>query len=194
MQLRHVAGAGPAAWISRLTFQEATTFGPAGFEAYARLRFIPDPIRPGQSENQVELPARHTSDLDQARRAFAHLARHTTAAERCYFCLWDGYPYERLPAGPGPHVVVHLPDRDYWLMEGPLTALQSWETDLGAGGPWVPPAFVWPADQAWIFVSDVDPHWAGIGASRAAVTDLLDDPGLDVVVADPHEPQPSYSC
>ena len=193
MQLRHASGAEPAAWISNLTFLEATTFGPPDFEAYARLRFIPDPTRRGQSENQVEMPDGHPSDLDQARTAFTHLARRTTTAELCYFCIWDGYPYERLPVGPGPHVVVNLPHRDYWLVEGPLAAMQSWETDLGEGGPLVPPAIVWPADRAWIFVSDVDPHWAGIGASRVVITELLDDPTLDVVVADPHDPQPSYS-
>lgn len=46
MQIRHVSSAGPAAWISCLTFQEVTTFGPTGFAAYTRLRFIPDPTRP----------------------------------------------------------------------------------------------------------------------------------------------------
>ena len=192
LQLRHAAGAEPAAWISNLTFLEATTFGPPGFEAYARLRFIPDPARPGQSENQVEVSDEHVSDLDQARKVFAHLAGRTTTAQHCYFCIWDGYPYQRLPLGPGPHVMVRLPHRDHWLMEGPLAALQSWESDLGEGGPMVPPAIVWPADRSWIFVSDVDPHWAGIGASQAAITELLDDPGLDVVVADPRDPEPYY--
>ena len=192
MQLRHAAGAEPAARIADWTFFEATTFGPPDFEAYARLRFIPDPIRPGQSENQVEMPDEHLSDLDQARKVFAHLARRTTTAEHCYFCVWAGYPYERLPVGPGPHVMVNLPHRDYWLMEGPLAAIQSWGTGLGEGGPLVPPALVWPADQAWIFVSDVDPHWAGIGASRAAITELTDDPVLDVVAADPEAVQPYY--
>lgn len=192
MELRHAAGGEPAAWIADLTFLEATTFGPPDFAAYARLRFIPDPTRPGQSENQVEIPDEYVSDLDQARRVFSHLARQTTTAEHCYFCIWVGYPYVRLPVGPGPHVMVTLPHRDYWLMEGPLAALQSWETDLGEGGPLVPPAIVWPADHAWIFVSDVDPHWGGIGASRAAITDLLEDPSLDVAVADPQDPQPYY--
>ena len=193
MQLHHAADAEPATWISNLAFPEVTGFGPPGFEAYARLRFIPDPTRPGQSENDVELPEEHVGDLDQARQVFAHLARRTTTAQHCYFCVWDGYPYKRLPVGPGPHVMVHLPHRDYWLMEGPLAGLQYWERNLGEGGPWVPPAFVWPADHAWIFVSDVDPHWAGIGASRAAITELLDDPVLDIVTADPQDLQPYYN-
>jgi hypothetical protein len=89
--------------------------------------------------------------------------------------------------------MVHLPHRDYWLMEGPLAGLQFWETDLGEGAPGVPPAIVWPADHAWIFVSDVDLHWAGLGASRAAIADLLNDPVLDVVSADPKDPRPYYN-
>jgi hypothetical protein len=68
VQLRHAAETEPATWISNLTFPEVTGFGPLGFEAYARLRFIPDPTRPGQSENDVELPKEHVSDLDQARQ------------------------------------------------------------------------------------------------------------------------------
>ena len=48
----------------------------------------------------------------------------------------------------------------------------------------VRPAVVWPADHPWIFTSDVDPHWAGIGASREAIKERLDDPVLDIVAAD----------
>ena len=57
----------------------------------------------------------------------------------------------------------------------------------------VPPAFVWPDDQRWCLASDVDPHWAGIGAEDAAVEALLRTPGLDVVRADPREVQPHFS-
>lgn len=192
MQFGHASSAEPAAWVSKLTFREATTFGPRGFGSYARLRFIPDPIRPGQSENEIQVPDDHPSDLDQARRTFAHLAEHTTTPDHCYLCIWDGFHFDRLPVGPGPHVMIDLPHRRYLLLEGPLDGLRTWETELGDGGPLVPPAFVWPADHAWIFVSDVDPHWAGIGAQREAIAELLGDPVLDIVGADPTEPQPYY--
>ena len=39
MQFGHASSAEPADWISKLTFREATTFGPPGFGSYARLRF-----------------------------------------------------------------------------------------------------------------------------------------------------------
>jgi hypothetical protein len=193
VHLRHARDLEPAAWISDLTFVEATTFGPSGFAAYARLRYIPDPTRPGQSESDVEVSEDHLCDLDQARLALAHLAPHTESAELCYFGLWDGYGDDKLAVGPGARVMLDLPHRRYLLMEGSLDALKVWETDLGRGGLLVPPAFVWPADHAWIFVSDVDPHWAGIGASRAAIENLMGDPVLDVVAADPDLPQPYFS-
>jgi hypothetical protein len=39
---------------------------------------------------------------------------------------------------------------------------------------------------------DVDPHFAGIGGSRAAIDELLADQRVDVVAADPRAEQPSY--
>ncbi len=193
MRLRRSSDLRPAAWVSRCSFQELVSFGPSGFEAYARLRYIPDPTRPGQGEAEDPLPADHPSDLEQARRALTLLAPHTATAEHCYFCVWDGYGDLHLPTGPVGAAMLHLPHRTYTLLEGPLDALGTWETDLGRGQPVAPPALVWPADHRWCFVSDVDPHWAGIGASAQAVGELRGDPRLDVVPADPSAPQPSYS-
>jgi len=51
-------------------------------------------------------------------------------------------------------------------------------------------AFVWPADHRWCFASDVDPHWAGIGAEQVAIDRLVGDPGLDVVRVQPNEIPP----
>ncbi|HEX2893442.1 MAG TPA: hypothetical protein VHO29_05510 [Marmoricola sp.] len=95
-------------WITRSSWpwDRLVTFGPEGFDAYARLRVIPDPEHEARAEDR--------------------------------------------------------------------------------------PAFVWPADQAWCPAFDVDPHWAGVGSSAAAVEALLVEPGLDVVVADPLVRQPAY--
>jgi hypothetical protein len=40
--------------------------------------------------------------------------------------------------------------------------------------------------------NDVDPHWAGIGADAALVEQLIADPRLDVIAADPAGDQPAY--
>jgi hypothetical protein len=165
------------------------TLGPAGYEAYARLRFIPDPSGPGQAEADADVPGNHPPDIAQARIALHQLSPFTDTAQDCYFCVWEGYSDVEIPPG-GP--LVDLPHRRYALLQGTLTGIDSWEQALGVHGPGPPPAFAWPADRKWCFTSDVDPHWAGIGAERAAIDTLVKNPRLDVVPARPAEVYPAY--
>ena len=78
-----------ADWIahSDLRWSQLVGFGPAGFDAYARLRFLPDPAGPGQSENDVPAEDWRTDPLP---RLFEVLATHTATPEDCYFCVWEG--------------------------------------------------------------------------------------------------------
>ncbi|WP_229789306.1 hypothetical protein [Pilimelia terevasa] len=168
------------------------TFGPAGFEAYARLRFIPDPIRPGQQEADVEVGDDHLLDIEQTRRALHLLARFTSSAQDCYFCVWEGYSDIPLPTHVRSGALLELPHRRYGLLHGCIGDIDGWEAALGSGGPIAPPALVWPADQRWCLASDVDPHWAGIGASPAAIDALNAQTTLDVIRADPSGEQPEY--
>ena len=89
-----------------------------------------------------------------------------------------------------------LPGREFYLFRGPITDYGDYgAADLWPGQPhsgFQPPAFTWPADHAWCVAADVDPHWAGIGATAAAIATLIADPRLDVVPADPEAPQPFY--
>ena len=191
MALRHSVDPSAARWIaaSGTPWPRLVLFGPAGFDAYARLRYIPDPTARARSEADVEVPEDHPRDLVQARRALAVLARFTTTPERCYFCAWDGY--SDLPLPPSA-TLIDLPHRRYALLEGAASDLDGWADAVGVPDtPW-PPALAWPADRRWFFASDVDPHWAGIGASAEAVDALLREPGLDVVRARPEEAQPEY--
>lgn len=57
MALTPCSDLSPAGWItsSMLPWQQLVTFGPAGFPDHARLRFIPDPAYPGQSENDIDV-------------------------------------------------------------------------------------------------------------------------------------------
>ncbi|MGA3564435.1 hypothetical protein [Melissospora conviva] len=167
-------------------------FGPAGFEAYARLRFIPDPSGPGQLESDVELSGDHPSEMTQTRRVLRRLAEFTSTPQECYFCVWDGYSDIPLPSRVLRGPMVETPHRRYALLRGALNDIDAWEAELGGGQPIMPPAFVWPADHRWCFARDVDPHWAGIGAEQAAVDALVADGGLDVVPACPTEDQPAY--
>ena len=118
------------------------------------------------------------------------LAAFTSTPHDCWFAVWDGYAGSLdLPAG---LPLLELPHRRYGLLNGDLAGLDRWKEAVGSDSP-DPPAFVWPTDQQWCFASDVDPHWAGVGAEEAAVRALLQAPGLDVVRADPTARQPAYS-
>lgn len=180
-----------ADWIIRsdLPWQRLVGFGPAGFDAYARLRFLPDPVRLGQSENDVEPDWR----TEQLPRLFEVLAGRTATPDDCYFCVWDGFADDDASLGRSKVVVPH---RAYWLFRGPLAGVGAWDTAQGWPGRirlhQAEPAFVWPADHAWCVANDVDPHWAGIGGTTALITRLTADPLLDVVAADPTTEQPFY--
>lgn len=215
-----------ADWIvhSDLPWTRLVCLGPAGFDAYARLRYLPDPIGPGQSEHEADRDARP----GQLPALFEALATQTTTPDDCYFCIWEGFgrtgmaghheavgtddersPLERGAARPAsvrqpaeprsapqvPQVVV--PNRAYWLFRGALTDVGTWDCARGWPGlcrlDEADPAFVWPGDRAWCIASDVDPHYAGIGASTAIIDRLLAHPGLDVVLADPGTEQPHFS-
>ncbi len=165
-------------------------FGPAGFEAYARLRFIPDPARPGQDEADVQLPEDHPRDLAQAQLVLSRLADFTSTPEECYFGIWEGYGIFDPDAVPARQWVV-VPHRRYLLFTGQLSSIDGFTQEFGGAHTHGPPAFVWPADHRWCFASDVDPHWAGVGAEQAAI-DALVGLGLDVVPALPGRAQPHY--
>ncbi|WP_410599223.1 hypothetical protein [Amycolatopsis sp. lyj-90] len=166
-----------AAWLasSDLPWQRLVTFGPAGFDGYARLRFIPDPVFEGQSENDA-VPGAPEHELLGV--LFEILGAETATPADCYFCVWDGYG----DVSGNPKIVV--PHRNYFLFSGQLEDAGFW----GTPGP----AFVWPADHAWCVTKDVDPHWAGIGATNAVLDRLVADPRLDVGTADPAREQPAY--
>jgi hypothetical protein len=152
-----------ADWISHsdLPWPQLVGFGPAGFDVYARLRFLPDPARPGQRENDVEVEDwRH----GQLTRLFEVLATHTATPEQCYFCVWDGFggpdialdddavyietevdvarlgrsgaqpgvaPPSAVSASVPPLPKVVVPHRAYWLFRGPLTYAGTWDTAQG---------------------------------------------------------------
>jgi hypothetical protein len=187
--LRYCNEVSAADWIVQapIPWTQLVGFGPQDFPVYARLRFIPDPTEPGQVESDVNLSDDHPSDLEQTQRALGYLRPFTATPEECYFCAWEGYAEVHFD---GP--MVTIPHRRYLLVQGSLIDFASWGESLDGLGSGQPPAFAWPADHTWCFASDVDPHWAGIGADQAAIDALLNAPDVDVVRAGPAEPHPSY--
>jgi hypothetical protein len=182
---------------------------------------LPDPAYEGQSENDVDVAEDDPTETALLRAALETLTRHTRTPEDCFFCLWEGWgsdinggdgarivdwqtgtvrPGAQVaPAFPpsvlhGPKVVI--PNRAYYLFRGSVSDFDDWgAAEMWPGQPRLQmpnAAFIWPADHAWCIANDVDPHWAGIGADVSAVDELLADPRLDVVAADPRQHQPAY--
>ncbi|MHA7304061.1 hypothetical protein ACX80E_02270 [Arthrobacter sp. TMN-49] len=192
MTLRPAPENSAADWITGTTlpWQQLVGFGPAGFPAYARLRILPDPTRPGQSENDAEAIPGVLPETDMMQAAIVSLSKHTATAGGLYFCFWDGSGFDM------PGAWVDVPNRSYYLYEGSVSENGAWEIateDQAPDQQWIPtPALVWPADRAWCVAKDVDPHWVGIGASTDAINELIADPRLDAVSADPAEWPPQY--
>lgn len=79
---------------------------------------------------------------------------------------------------------VRLPERAYFLLEGPLDAVgeMGW---LLAGDHFErrPPNLFWPADRAWCVATEVDLDSTYVGGSEALVRALLGDRRLEVLRA-----------
>lgn len=203
MSLAVCSDLSPASWIvtSDVPWDRLVTFGPAGFAAYARVRFIPDPTRHGQQEHEADLNA-SPGETDQWRALLHLLAAETSCPEDCYFALWEGWGFpesaHRWPTFGVPHD-AQFPARSFFLFRGPLSEAEIWGTPAEAGIWGRPefsgggtPAFVWPSDRTWCVAADIDPHWAGIGATVPSIERLIADRRLDAVGADPDDKQPAY--
>lgn len=205
MPLAVCSDVSPADWIvaSEVAWQQLVGFGPAGFAAYARVRFIPDPVREDQQEREAD-PDASPDEVDQWRAVLQLLASVTAVSDDCYFGLWEGWGFPKT-ARRWPTFGVpgddHPAARSYFLFHGSLAEAEVWGGGVPANaGIWGPPefsrggapAFVWPSDHTWCVAADIDPHWLGIGASRLVIRRLIDDPRLDAIEADPADKQPAY--
>jgi hypothetical protein len=181
-----------AEWIvnSARPWVQLVCFGPEGFEAYARLRFLPDPAFKGMSEADAK-PETELSEVAQLRIAVSLLARHTRTPHELCLAWWDGWGTQvaDLPVTALEHSKFQVPERSYFLLRGSLADFELWSARAAQPVP----AFIWPADRAWCLANDVDPHWAGIGATDAALEQLLTEPRLDVTLANPLQAQPTYA-
>jgi hypothetical protein len=133
------------------------------------------------------------------------LRQHTTAAEDCWFCLWNGYGWIHgspsvvtmvfeadggfsqrgvPPAFPvdwmNPALEVRLPHRGYLLGRGSLDAA------LGIGSQisddWFDPQspnLFWPDDRAWCVATEIDFDSTLVGGPNQLIKDLLATPELE---------------
>ncbi len=158
---RPAADVGEARWVTggQSDHWGVGQFVPAGFEACL---FVDDV--PGDQDEWWELEKAHTVTIADIG------TRHTTTPDRFYFAVWDGHGYpndglEHIPtfASAGRH-------RDYYLLEGPLSALPELVWPNYEVRVWRQPDLWWPADRAWIVCTDVD-FWCNYVAGTQALVD-----------------------
>lgn len=125
----------------------------------------------------------------------------TTTPEECFFGLWDGYGFGRVPlvsqglppAVPFPDPIptavrqgplVRLPDREYLLFSGPVEAITA-TADIGHGQT---ANLAWPADHAWCVASEIDLAWTYVGGSKALIEQVRVDERVEALLAEPADP------
>jgi hypothetical protein len=145
---------------------------------------------------------------DQLKALCEVLAKHTSASDSCWFCLWDGYGwlYDKatestlvstgfghpldvagflaVPPLLPPDILarpkLHLPCRSYYLLHGQLDAA----LDLGwtmKEQNFVPqsPNLFWSGDHAWCVASEIDLFCTLVAGSEALVNSVIADPHLE---------------
>ncbi len=171
----------PVAWS-----QIATANGKV-LHPQVQFHLLADREQPGLWDEPPEVG---TLSRELAARLAAILERHTTTPNDSWFAVWEGWA--GLAIKPGQAPVFHLPGRPYFLLHGPVSgAVQSLATDPvldhQSANLW------WPSDRAWCVATEVDLDSTYIGASQAAIRELLQTPGLEVVEVEPTDGITAYS-
>jgi hypothetical protein len=139
------------------------------------------------------------------------LRRFTRTADRCWFCIWEGYG-----AWFGGHELKTYSDTSGWALRVRGGAMRRAERDAAAleqiakvsimgrmrqclvftgsidavpdltiGGWSCTPNWWWPDDRAWIVVSELDTPSTYVGGSEALVQAILSEPQIEAVNSHP---------
>lgn len=114
-------------------------------------------------------PARGHLPADVAQTLIDVLRRHTETPQEC----WFGVPADLVPADAGP---LELGGNDFWLIRGPIelaSANLAEEPSEQSAGIW------WPADRAWLVVTDIDLVTTYVGGSSACIAEIVAHPRLE---------------
>lgn len=135
----------------------------------------------------------------------AILAQHTATADRCWFCLWEGYGY----FGQGSTTIVHASLRSE-PEPPPMTQEQlrhtfRWPRPHRPSAPrvWLPhrgyllyrgavahaagwadgPNIWWPDDRTWCVASEIDFPYTYVGGPSRLIDEIVACPTLEVLSA-----------
>lgn len=98
------------------------------------------------------------------------LTPYTADRDDCFFAYWDGWAGISLP----PTAQVTSGGRNYTLYRGPLPALAT--TGIGLQQT---PNLLWPPDNSWMVVSEIDFDSTLIGANSNLIDAVLSNPELE---------------
>ena len=156
-----------------------------------------NPVNPTSDVWPYGSPEPGNLDAPQLAALCAILAVHTSAADDCWFCLWDGWGWSHgSPAvarlgsdAPVPPAIdadvlagpkVRLPGREYFLFTGPLGAIlgAGWEPEPGFRIPQSPSLF-WPDDRTWCVATEIDFESTLVAGSAQLIDQILNSASLD---------------
>jgi hypothetical protein len=113
-------------------------------------------------------------------RALSRLAgKHTSTAEACWFCLWDGYGYLAPGAMSDAKKVCPNDARTYRLFTGSVGDAVGWEDG---------PNIWWPDDRAWCVASEIDHPYSYVGGSEELIEEVVADLELEALPAQLEDP------
>ena len=183
--LNPCATPGPAGWIvnSDLDWYDLAVFGPAGFDAYARLRFMPDPI--DDDDDTDDQPDGPSNDQAKVERLCELLHSATSTPDDCYFAIWG------LARCLRPHA-SERPDAHSQPDLLPTTRASGWLRAVGCPRNRIQPGSIRVAGRSrLVHCVGRRPALAGIGASDDTINRLLAQPDLNIVTADPDAGAPA---
>jgi hypothetical protein len=142
------------------------------------------------------MPRRYTDRLRDL------LAQYTSTSDRVWFCVWDGFgDLKILPGGsalltsgppggkrrraqqPPPAPTLHLPNRAYYLLSGPIGGIGE---SMCEEPHWQSTNLLWPEDRAWCVATEIDFAWTYIGGGTALIQALINDPALEAMPTQIH--------
>jgi hypothetical protein len=181
MTLVPASDASPADWFvnADTPWYVKATYGPPGFEAYARVSL-------GRAESNEEDPS---ADVTILKSVIATLADHTTTPHTIHVGVWEGWGQSD-PQG----VRFEIPSRRYALLTGPAEdALDPSALGLDPHQT-ATPHLLWPDDRAWFIAWDVDEEWNfTVSGSAQSITALLEQENIIGTVVPYGTPEAGWS-
>lgn len=111
--------------------------------------------------------------------------RHTDTPHRAWFAIWEGHGFESAmadiacpdspfdDAGESRLQKFHLPNRTYYLLGGPASAVGGLRYP-DSPTEWRNPDLCWPDDRRWFVATDVDVWSLYVGGDDGFIAELSD--------------------